>query len=444
MIALPILLAARSVFAFNGAGFLVSFFALFVFSIFCAGLGAVAVFLSARASSAFGHNTERFRLFVLFSVLIVLIAGYGAWGGVVNNDIGELFQIEDIERDIATTERISDNFKYYPSHLPAVAIHKAQTGNIAGAFDYLGSTIALLVAVLAIYSLLAKKFLYLWQIFAEGGFEARESLADKNEPDMLYALTTKLTNPTGAKTSSAALFKKELLENFRTAKNMLWAGFLALLMFLNIFLVSVIGDHLETRGGGEMAGILPSLQLAVILFFVGAFVIRFVFPAFSQEGRASWILGSSPINLRELFFQKMKVYTILGSAIVVLGSVMFFANSPDILASPIFSDVVAGFQWIIFLPSVLILSAAVVIAGLSLGVVFVNFEIEDPQLMSTSLPGMSLVLAFLLAGFMGGFALYEFILGTSVYLLVLLPVVAALAAISVIYALRALGRIEFS
>ncbi|MDX1608187.1 MAG: hypothetical protein R3251_03180, partial [Candidatus Spechtbacterales bacterium] len=229
LIALPILLAARSVFSIALGGFTLSFFALVSFSVFCASLGILVVFLSAYGSVKLGSGTNTFRLLVLFSLLFMLIGGYATWDGLVNTNVGELFQIEDIELAVATIDRIVDNFKYYPSHLPALTMHSAQTGNTGVAFNYFTANALMLAGAIFAYYILKRGFLRLWQVFSEGGFEARKRINAGGDKNILYSITTSIAGLGSIKTSSRALFKKELLENLRTAKNIMWAGFLTFL-----------------------------------------------------------------------------------------------------------------------------------------------------------------------------------------------------------------------
>lgn len=446
LIALPILLAARAFFEITTIEFLMSFFAVLAFSLFCAALGVLVVFASAHASLLLDRNANRFKALVWTSLAITLIFGYAAWNALAGTDVAEMFQIDNIELAVVSPERVIDNFQYYPSHMPAFTLHYAHRGNVLLAASYFIVTLAMLVLSVFVFAAAKRKYLKLWQIFSEGGFEARKKRSEEKGEGVLYALTSRWSGLSSINTPSRALFKKELLSSTRTAKNVLWGGFLMLLMFINIFLVSVMGDRLGARTAGDLgdvAHLIPALQFAVIIFFIGAFVLRFVFPSFSQEGRASWILGSSPIDLRELFFQKMKLHLSLSALIGGLASVLFFSRSTDILSDPIFTAFPVDFQMLVFLPSVLIFSLVVAMIGLSLGVIFVNFKIEDPQLMSTSLPGLLLVLVFLGLGALGAAAMYQFILGTFVYLMILNFVAPMLAVASVAWALKALKKIEF-
>ncbi|MDX1608335.1 MAG: hypothetical protein R3251_03945, partial [Candidatus Spechtbacterales bacterium] len=206
---------------------------------------------------------------------------------------------------------------------------------------------------------------------------------------------------------------------------------------------SVIGERIGASGSDNIINAIPSMQFVVIIFFVGAFVLRFAFPSFSQEGRASWVLGSSPIDLRQVFFQKLKLHLFLSFAIGGLASVMFFIRSSDILAGLELAAFSGIFQWFIFLPTVLLVSITTAVIGLSLGIVFVNFKIEDPQLMSTSLPGMFLVFTFLILGFLGAVSIYQVILGSYFYLILLYLLSCMFSLLSVVYALKALKKIEF-
>jgi len=124
-------------------------------------------------------------------------------------------------------------------------------------------------------------------------------------------------------------------------------------------------------------------------------VLRFVLPSFSTEAKTSWIIGTSPIRLKNVMISKLLFFTSLFLIFAVAISLFnFWIFDPGRLEAFVY---------------VLIFCATVVVItmlGLFIGFVFPNFESEDPEVLGTSVPGLLFTLSSVLYGALGAFVYY--------------------------------------
>jgi ABC-2 type transport system permease protein len=126
------------------------------------------------------------------------------------------------------------------------------------------------------------------------------------------------------------------------------------------------------------------LNLALTGFVVAAIAGRFVFPAFSLEGRTLWLLCSSPVPANELLQSKFWAGAIpllaLALVLTVLTNIVLGAQTPLFLLS---------------VGSIVCLSAAFTAQALAWGVFFPVFETENAAQIPTSLGGLLFMLGAL-------------------------------------------------
>jgi hypothetical protein len=113
------------------------------------------------------------------------------------------------------------------------------------------------------------------------------------------------------------------------------------------------------------------------------------------EKKTAWILASAPLSFRKIFFGKYFFYS---SFFVVVGIVMNYINS-IILKVPVTHTL---YSMVLFV-SVIIF---IVTMGLSLGAIFPNRETDDPETISTSMPGLFFTALALIYGALSDWVLY--------------------------------------
>lgn len=101
----------------------------------------------------------------------------------------------------------------------------------------------------------------------------------------------------------------------------------------------------------------------------------------------SWVIESAPLNRAKIFLARIGFYVPL---LVLLGLLFSLLNTFIITLAP--------FQSLLVLGVVGLASATVTLYGLALGALFPNFETDDPEFLSTSLPGLTFIFTSVLYG----------------------------------------------
>lgn len=414
ILALPLIIAIKTVFNLSFLSVIIAFLSVIFLAISTSILAICLVFVLSYILKSLNFNNFK-ALFVLAGV-IVLSIGILVWNKIVGVDLSSIFQFKTAK---ASLEAMEENFSIFSSGLAAMAIYNLQIQNISLALKYLLGLVGLFASSIFLFAGLKRNYLSLWQKFQEGNFEAKKKTKKKK----------KRFNFKGGK---YIILEKELLTFLRSPSQLMWFSFLALLLFAQVGVVSLLGKYEEVLGGLTGEKLISSMQLGIILFFVSAIILRFVFPSFSQESKTSWIIGSSPINLKKVYKEKLIFFSIS----VLMASVIAFL----IHFLPFGLRIEALIAAAILIPSVITL----VIIGLSMGVVFINFRTVDPQKISTSGSGIGFVLISLLYSSISGF-LYYIILTTGKYYLLIFPFIALaiIYKISKKIAFKKLKEIEF-
>ncbi len=371
ILAVPLIFAVKSVFELSILSFFIAIFSLIFFSLFVSLFSIVLILLISAIFQKIKINS--FKYLAISVGLIAFLFGAIIWVRAFSISPQELFQVDQV--DASTPEVIKSTFSVFPSHLSAMTIYGLQiedVGSVIRNSSILGSLFLFLVIA---FIFLKSNFLKIWQSFQEQEFEAKPD----RDLDKKRLLFKKIPN-----SPEGAIFRKELLFNLRSPANSLWLIFLMTLMLIQVGVVNLLGRHFGSAigTGSVYENVLPILQLGVILFFINAFILRFVFPSFSQEGDTSWIIGSAPIDLKRIFMTKYKFFSI---ALTLLGLVAF-----SIYVIPLRPDY---FNLLISIVMIVTSITTLTMIGLSLGTIFINFEENDPQKLSTSAPGIGFILA---------------------------------------------------
>ncbi len=417
VIGFPLIFAIKEVFNFPIIYFLIGLFSLIIFSFLCASLAVILVFF---LSFFFG---KKFNLLVFLSGLISMFFGFFIWARVVSIDLVSIFQLQ--ETISPSLEVMKANFAIFPSHYPAMIIHYLQIDSLSSAILMLFYLFILFLLSVSVFVFLKIKFLYFWQIFQEGQFEARRGNSEK--PKLFYKGIPK--------SPEDVIQKKELLTTFRSPQNFFWFSFLIILMLIQIGVVNLLENYIGIGDSQDIinVGITPSLQLAVILFFASSFCLRFIFPSFSQEGSTSWMIGSAPINLKKVFLTKYKFYSFL---LIIAGFISLF-----LYIIPL--SVAFSVSFVLFL-AITIGILTLVMISLSMGVIFINFETTDPQKLSTSPAGIIFILISLLYGGAGAvFIYYLFLTQNCLYFFFFFLLSLILFLSFKFFAIKSLKELEF-
>lgn len=123
------------------------------------------------------------------------------------------------------------------------------------------------------------------------------------------------------------------------------------------------------------------LNLGLAAFVVASLGVRFVFPSVSQEGRAFWIVRSSPTRIRTLLAAKYLFYL---PPLLVLGQVLIIATNRLLKVSTVT-------MWMTAVAMALLV-AAMVALGVGMGASRPDFHAENPVKVATSFQGLMYML----------------------------------------------------
>jgi hypothetical protein len=348
------------------------------------------------------------------ALLLFTLAAGTIWYANFNTDLIDLFKAQNIDKQVVEPETISENFKLSPAHPVAAGIFSLQNDNIAKAYSLIFLLMAMTALAVGMVWMASGWYLTIWQKLQEGGFTAKP--APKTVPQKSYPRFL-LNSP------EAALFKKEILISSRSMRNVMWFGFFLFIWLIqtgvNLVLSKNIAEHEIAIGSFPV--MIQVLQFLTAIFFISAFVLRFVFPSFSMERNTSWIIDSSPIQKQRVFWTKLSFYLPI---LILLGVVIGYSNL--LIMDLSFTHTLSTL--ILFIISILFS----VTLGLSLGAIFPSQDADDPAALSTSMPGIGFTLASLGHGILGAWFLFRLLKETD-SLSFLLFIISTIIAVSVLF-----------
>jgi hypothetical protein len=387
VIILPALVALRHVFGLPLQGFLAALGST-VFLIALSTLFAIDVLLLV------GVFLKHIRSFSLRAVAAVTGVGYFSiiflvWMQFRSVDLVRFFQARMLDLTVPDLTPIIEQFRFFPSHLSALAVHGALRSELAGVMNGLGGLIVATLFALALFLVLERSHLGLWQKGEEHGHS--------NTALKTFSLTQGLLSR--ARSGPDVIFRKEAVAFFRNPKGMMWLGFI-----LFIWAIQVASSHVLVHGLSSeriptenVPGMIGMLQFASVLYFIAMFVLRFAFPSFSAERKSSWLTAMAPIDLRAVYTAKLLFFSIIFSVFAVA---FMLANAFAVgLAVPLSLPIIV---------LVLLGTYFLTTFGLSLGAIYPNTETDDPERLSTTMPGIGFIFGALAYGGCGAWAIQRF------------------------------------
>lgn len=338
----------------------------------------------------------RFSFKGLIGVLIVLIGVciVSLFKLVRSIDLVQVFRA-DSDSAVLSVQTISDHFVFLPTHPFALLLLNLQNANASSAFGNLLVLLALAALGGSLWWKVSYRFYPIWQKFQEVTSRATHS-SYALKPSYTYLFTG---------TRTMALFKKETLVSSRNWKGILWFSFLMVLWFAQVGTNIIIGNNIDRAQTGveQKVAILQALQFIIAIYFISSFSLRFVFPSFSVEKKTSWILSSAPLSFKKIFFGKYFFYT---TFFTILGLMMSSINS-SVLSIPF---TFALYSMVLLITTIIF----IVTLGLSLGALFPSLDTDDPEAVTTSMPGLFFTALALMYGAMSSLVLYTTLLrGTT-------------------------------
>lgn len=187
---------------------------------------------------------------------------------------------------------------------------------------------------------------------------------------------------------------KEVRVFFRDATQ--WSQLILLGVLVVVYVYNIRSLPLYT---GEalsffLINLISFLNLGLAGFVIAAIAARFVFPAMSLEGRMLWLLRSSPLDLRKVFWSKYWV----GCVPLLLVALPLIVGTNLILEASLFLHVLCAVTMVA-------VTLAMTSLALGFGALHPNFETENAAEIPTSFGGLLFMMTAV--GYLAGLILLE-------------------------------------
>jgi ABC-2 type transport system permease protein len=216
---------------------------------------------------------------------------------------------------------------------------------------------------------------WLHRRFFEAGFtRAQEGAGQNGGRRRSRALERVLAS---ARPSTRGLVAKEIRVFFRDTTQWSQLILLGVLVAVYVYNITVLPLYTGEQVSFLLINAVSFLNLGLAGFVVAAIAARFVFPAMSIEGRMMWLMRSSPIDVRTIFWSKYWVGTIpllVVSLPLIVGTNLVLDASPFILVLTTVTMVGITF--------------ALTSLALGLGALYPNYETENVAEIPTSFGGL--------------------------------------------------------
>jgi ABC-2 type transport system permease protein len=181
----------------------------------------------------------------------------------------------------------------------------------------------------------------------------------------------------GATPTTRELVEKEIRVFFRDATQWSQLILLGVLVVVYVYNIQQLPLYTGEQVSFFLINVIAFLNLGLAGFVVAAIAARFVFPAMSIEGRMMWLLRSSPLDVRTLFWAKYWVGTIP----------LLLVAIPLIVVTNIFMDASPLVFWLTT-GTMVAATFAVTALALGLGALFPNYDTENVAEIPTSFGGL--------------------------------------------------------
>lgn len=225
------------------------------------------------------------------------------------------------------------------------------------------------VVVMAAEIVVMRLFLPGWSK-AQEGRQARLTLRPAWE-----RLLTVVTAPFPAQ--SRLLMIKEVKTFFRDTSQ--WSQLILLLALVVVYVYNF--SVLPLKGNALMTfyfkNVIAFLNLALAGFVIASVSVRFVFPSFSLEGRAFWIVKTAPMTLRRLWWAKFWINVV---PLLILGEVLVVATNTYLHVMPLM-------MWL-STTTLFAMILAIVVLGLAVGAAYPRFDADNAAQVAAGVGGL--------------------------------------------------------
>jgi ABC-2 type transport system permease protein len=397
VLAVPALLALGVSWNRAGGFYVVGGLLVLGFLVVAGGLGTL---LTMAFGAGLGHFRSRLGILALTGLLLAVT------GGVVGRtviptraDFMAMFEPGTLNGTTVALHFVGAKFAGWPSHPYAASLFGLATGLGAGPGRALafGFGLPVLVAAAA-YGVGGALFRRAVWTASEGFLIAHAAPAPGRRAIARRVFPRVLRGPVGA------LLEKEVLTLARSPHEVARGAFLAFLLLVCtlLFLQVPMPDRAGTE---DVTARLGAYSLLAAGYFLTTLALRFVYPTWSLDGPAAWILVATPVRLRRLFWARLVVASLSG--FVSLGGISLTGGVRLGLSA----------SGLALLGALLLLESATIMAvALALGVCWPDFRGRSADALATSVGGLTTTAICLgyvaMMGWIGGRLLFGQLTGT--------------------------------
>lgn len=237
-------------------------------------------------------------------------------------------------------------------------------------FVFLWSTAAMCFVVGA--------WLHRW--YYDAGFSRAREGAERREGRVRSLMLDRAL--AGARPSTRSLVSKEVRVFFRDTTQWSQLILLGVLIVVYVYNITVLPLYTGEQVSFLIINVISFLNLGLAGFVVAAIAARFVFPSMSIEGRMMWLMKSSPVDVRTIFWSKYWVGTL---PLLVVALPLIIGTNIVLEASP----------FILILTSVTMVGVTFALTALALGfgALYPNYDTENIAEIPTSFGGLLFMMA---------------------------------------------------
>jgi ABC-2 type transport system permease protein len=216
--------------------------------------------------------------------------------------------------------------------------------------------------------------------FFSTGFTRAQEGAERREGRVRSMLVDRLLRR--ATPSTRALVAKEIRVFFRDTTQWSQLVLLGVLVVVYVYNIKVLPLYTGEQVSFFLINVVSFLNLGLAGFVVAAIAARFVFPAMSIEGRMMWLLRSSPLDVRGLFWAKYWVGTVpllaVALPLIVVTNVILEASTLILVVTTV---------------AMIGVTFGITALALGFGALYPNFETDNMAEIPTSFGGLMFMMA---------------------------------------------------
>lgn len=261
------------------------------------------------------------------------------------------------------------SFPFLPSFWVSETLKFLASGNSNALVVYMLALLSTTAFLLRLTFVFAQRFYYTsWQASVELQSTLPERVSKKRKFPAFFHL------PGWLASDFRSVLAKDLKLFIREPAQ--WAQFSVLLVLLIIYLVNL--KHFPHNISDKFwRTVISFANFAFTGFILATLSVRFVYPNISLEGKSFWVITSSPMPLKRLFWEKFWLAFII---FVLLAEVLAFIS--NIMLG------LRGYMMILGFFSILLMSMSLTSLAVGMGAIFPHFEEYNPGRIASSIGGM--------------------------------------------------------